>query len=485
MSSATGVAAPASNPLDDRAMRLREHIKERIDEGHAGDRIIADLAELHSNHYGEEDVAAAYDEVMRSPDYPPARAKYILENGDPLAFLRQTFKTLHSEDTAVLDIIAVAIGAQSCVTTQGVQPALTGAKGAGKTAAVKAAVHLCPEEYLITSSFSNKALFYGKLEAGMILFSDDTTLTPEMTDLVKRCMSSFQDETEYRTVDSKLQQNVRTIPPRMMFLYTSLGDQGDDQLNDRQYKIGIETGPLLDAKYEEFMKKKAVNGEPDYPLSQDVLVCRAIIREVKKHLFRVRMPFFAYVTFEDKSNRRIMRYFVDFIAAVAALRFMQREQTDPDENGVVTLTAAVEDMLTAATLFKTNEDTRKLGLTKEERALWQFIADRGGEVPEDEIIEGYSKEGTKRTATRTNVRRLLYGRTDRGQSDGGIVGKIPGATPRKDVVTTYNKKGETVHRQQNVIVIHATPNISQYAGFYSFDEEAWKRDPEYVPEEGC
>lgn len=409
----------------------------------------------------------------------------ILRNGDPLRKLRKTFTALHSGDLEVLDILAVAVGAQSCLNTQGVQPALTGNKGAGKTSAAKAAVHLFPREYLLTSTFSNKALFYADLKPGMILFSDDTTLTPDMTDLIKRCMSSFQEETEYRTVDGKLKPRVYTIPPRTMFLFTSLGDQGDDQLNDRQFKIGVETDERKDEDYETFLKRKATEGEPDYPLTRDVLVCRAMVLEVKRRLFRVRMPFFKYVSFEDKSNRRIMRNFVDFIAAVAALRFMQRQQSEPDEAGVITLTATTEDMQTAAALFKSNEDTRKLGLTKEERALWQYIADQGGEIPEGELIERYSKSGQRRTATRTNIRRLLYGRTDRGREDGGLVGKIPGAHVRKDLVSTTGKSGETIRRQQNVIVIAARPDISHYASFYTFGTEAWKRDPEYVSGVGC
>ncbi|WP_292731210.1 hypothetical protein [Methanoculleus sp.] len=411
-----------------------------------------------------------------------AEALGVLETGDPLETLRATFATLHSGDREVIDTIAVAVGAQSCVNTQGVQPALTGSKGAGKTAGAKAAVHLIPREYLIEGTFSNKALFYAELKPGMVLFSDDTTLNNEMTDLIKRCMSSFQEETEYRTVDSKLRPRVYTIPPRTVFLFTSLGDQGDDQLNDRQFKIGVEVDDRADAAYEEFLKRKAIEGEQDYPVSRDVLVCRAMIREMKRHIFRVRMPFFNYVGFEDRSNRRIMRYFTDFIAAVAVLRFAQRERSEPDENGVVTLTATVSDMRTAADLFKTNEDTRKLGLTKEELRLWHVIAEHGGEIAENDLIALCGGDGRKRPGTRTHVRRLLYGRTDRGVDEGGLLGKVPGADVRKEIAAVFGKDGETVRRQRNMIVIKARPDISLYSGFYRFDEDAWRRDPEYIPE---
>ncbi|PKL61803.1 MAG: hypothetical protein CVV31_09210 [Methanomicrobiales archaeon HGW-Methanomicrobiales-2] len=411
-----------------------------------------------------------------------AEALDILESGDPLETLRDTFETLHSGDREVIDTIAVAVGSQCCVSTQGVQPALTGSKGTGKTSGAKAAVHLIPREYLIEGTFSNKALFYADLKPGMVLFSDDTTLNNEMTDLIKRCMSSFQEETEYRTVDSKLQPRVYTIPPRSVFLFTSLGDQGDDQLNDRQFKIGVEVDDQADAAYEAFLKRKAIEGEQDYPVSRDVLVCRAMIREVKRHLFKIRMPFFRHVAFEDRSNRRIMRYFTDFVAAVAALRFAQRERSEPDEDSVITLTATVADMRTAANLFKTNEDTRKFGLTKEELRLWHVIASRGGEIGEDDLIELCGKDGRSRSGTRTHVRRLLYGRTDRGVDEGGLLGKVPGATVRKEVAAGFGRDGETVRRQRNLIVIKARPDISLYSGFYRFDEDAWKQDPEYIPE---
>lgn len=396
--------------------------------------------------------------------------------------LRETYGALHSGDLEVIDTIAVAVGSQCCVNTQGVQPALTGGKGSGKTSGAKAAMHLMPREFLIEGTFSNKALFYADLKPGMVLFSDDTTLNGDMTDLIKRCMSSFQEETEYRTVDSKLRPRVYTIPPRTVFLFTSLCDQGDDQLNDRQFKIGVETDDQTDAAYEEFLRQKAIEGMPDYPVLRAVLVCRAMIREMKQHLFRVRMPFFKYVTFEDKSNRRIMRNFVDFIAGVAALRFAQRQRSEPDENGVVTLSATVADMRTAAELFKTNEDTRKLGLTKEELRLWHVIAGYGGEIAESDLIALCGRDGRSRSGTRTHIRRLLYGRTDRGADDGGLLGKVPGATVIQEVAAGVGRDGETVRRQRNMIVIRARPDITLYGSFYRFDEDAWRRHPEYIPE---
>jgi hypothetical protein len=80
------------------------------------------------------------------------------------------------------------------------------------------------------------------------------------------------------------------------------------------------------------------------------------------------------------------------------------------------------------------------------------------------------------------VRRLLYGRTDRGVDEGGLLGKVPGATVRKEVAAGFGRDGETVRRQRNLIVIKARPDISLYSGFYRFDEDAWKQDPEYIPE---
>lgn len=85
------------------------------------------------------------------------------------------------------------------------------------------------------------------------------------------------------------------------------------------------------------------------------------------------------------------------------------------------------------------------------------------------------------SSCRDNAGRYLRSRFA-GADEGGLLGKVPGATVRKEVAAGFGRDGETVRRQRNMIVIKARPDISLYGSFYRFDADAWKQDPEYIPE---
>lgn len=445
-------------------------------------RYIRDEEERLSQEAGE--IPGADDLDPEITDEIQQEAIEILTSGDPLRKIRETYGTLHSGDQEVIDVFVIGFCAGSATNSQGVQPALTGSKGAGKTSAAQAATHLLPREYLLSGTFSNKALLYCGLKPGMVLFSDDTVLSEDINDLIKRAMSNYQQPTEYLTLDGDRNPVTLTIPPRQTFLFTSISDQGDDQLSDRQYKVGIDVDPERDQKYAEYLQKKAITGEPDYPTSRDVLICRAIFREIRKNLYRVEMPFFRYVKWNDTTRRRVMRFHLDFVAGMAILNHRRREQGEPDENGVITLTATPEDLTGADPIFETNEDTRKLSLTREERALWEFfISQNREEIPLPDLKEAYTtayKHQTGRDLTDTTFRRMLYGRSDRsrGPDGGGLIGKLPGAEKFKEV-TTRDLGGETARRERVVIKLpRDTGGLSGYSTFYTFNRREWERHQE-------
>lgn len=373
-------------------------------------------------------------------------AEEILLNGDPIEMFQKTFKTLHVGDVEVLNTILCAQCAQQALTTDGIQPVLSGSKGAGKTSAVKAALHLTPKEYLLSGSFSDKSMFHNpRLRSGCVVFSDDVVLSPDIISTIKRAMSNFQEITQHTTlikVNKQLEVQELFIPSRVVFIFTSVHDVGDDQLSDRQYRISIEQSKESDKKYAEFLLKRLSEGRMVYPESHEVKVCREILKQIKKHVFRVKIPFANRIHFNDLSGKRNMGTFADFIQASAILHYMQRELID-DESGPV-LCAIEEDFEIAKEMFQANAKTRKYDLTKAEHALLEFIILMGGEITEQEIIEKYSKGGENKTATRMQIRRLLNGRDGKG----GLCEKVPGLTVTKE--SRKVDEGQTI-RQVNVI----------------------------------
>lgn len=433
------------------------------------------------------------DEAIAKKDIEDAAIAVLRD--DPITFIQDTFGTVHSGDPEVAKVLSVAVGAQSCINTMGIQPAIGGPKGGGKTSIAMSFVHLLPPEWVLKGSFSSKAIFYHSIQPGTIIFSDDTTLPPELNDLVKRSMSDFQNPTVHYSLDKNRNPIPLTIPPRVMWLFTSIGDQGDEQLNDRQFKMSVSPDVNADSNYETFLKQRAATGMADYPLSRNVRICREMVRQVKGHLFAVEMPMLLYVTFTEKGNRRLIRTFIDFVAGVAVLRFMQRRQYhNPDDpEGVIRLIATEADLKTAAEIYNVNRETKKFALTKDERALWEFIwnygrrhdgseIDSSGKAMyEHEIIERYalSDGNRKRDGTRTAVRRLLYGRPDRGHP-GGITEKVPGCYRTDD----YVKSGEK-RPKKGLIVCTIGPELADYADFYTFDHNGWQKDPNFVLDSSC
>jgi len=384
---------------------------------------------------------------------PQNKAMEILQHGDPLAFFRSTFQTVHAGDRAVLDTVICGAAAQSVLNAQGIQPAVSGPKGVGKTSAMFATVHLCPPEYLLVGSFSDKALFYDpSLKAGTIILSDDTELSRDATDTIKRATSNFQKATMHSTVvkDKDLGYVTQTseIPPRLMFLFTGVDDTGDDQLNDRQYKISLENSRTDLDSYDLFLKDRMEKGVPDYPVTPGVLICREMLRQVKSHRFRVRIPFSHRILFRDMGRKRDMRMFFDFIVSSAALFFCQRtctEETDAAGDRVIVVDAEEADFYRAVEVFAYNADTRKYRLNKEERALLDYGIGLGrfeSGIPFPDLVQQYARINPQ--ATESRIRRLIFGRRDR--EGGGLSAKIPGMHTEKGLYESASGK-----RQSNII----------------------------------
>jgi len=403
-----------------------------------------------------------------TPPELKAAAEKILADGEVLEYFRDVFGTLHSEDIPILDSILCGFAALTCINTSGIQPAVNGPLGGGKTSGVKAALHLAPPERVFKTSLSSKALFYDdRLRPGIAIFSDDTTLEENLLDTIKRAMSNFQEPTEHLTVEKSSNGNrarALVIPPRIMYLFTAVGDTGDDQLCDRQYMISVDPTPQGDEKYLDFLVGKLLKGREEYPVTDDVLVCREVLRDLGAKTFRVRIPWAERVEFRDRSRRRNIGSFFDYCMASAVLNYRKRPQgfTPGDEENVITLDATEEDFLVAREVFRYNQDTRAYDLSKEERALldWLIQRDLGDGVTETEIIRDFrTRSGAP--WSRGKVRGLLYGYRDRG----GLMQKVPGMWYESRLLEI----GERSRRQVNVIF---TPKV---VGSRLSDYEDWAR----------
>lgn|GEM_PF-1164425 len=390
-------------------------------------------------------------------------AREILEKGDPITYHREAFAALHSGDQEIGDVWLMSAMTQAAVTTAGIQPGFSGKKGSGKSHGTRAALHLHPPEYVIDGSFSNKALLYdGGIPAGSIVYSDDTVLAIETASMVKRAMTGFQTGIEHRTVNKNGGRNTAErlkIPPRCLFAFSSVYDAGDDEIQDRQYLISLAPTPEDDKKWLDFLKERLAAGREEFPVTREVLVCREMIRQVKAHTFKVRIPFTDRITFAAPGAKRDVLMFFDFLQASAVLHHLKRKrETAPD--GIITVDADEADFHIAAKIFQASEQTRAFKIGKAERALLQWIGEHstpGEGIEETKVIREY---GEKFKVNRASIRRLLYGR----DGNGGIVNKVPGVD--KVAETRHTAGGKSV---KNIIYVDsmaaAAVSLGEFAAF--------------------
>lgn len=396
-------------------------------------------------------------------------AQEILESGRVLEYFKEVYKTLHSGDHEILEIITLAGVAAAAITTTGIQPGFSGLKGAGKTSGTRAALHLWPEEYVVDGSLSNKALFYEeKLKPGCAIFSDDTYLPEELLQTLKRAMSSFQQGAVYLTVGKGPNGggNVairKQIPPRAVFLLTSIDDSGDLELADRQYKLSIHPTQEKKVARVQFLQARLMEGREALPITPEVKICRQVLRTIKNLTFRVKIPYSMRLTFSNVDNMRDIEQFYDFLQAVAVLNYINRPRVI--ESGITVIEASEEDFLTACRIFTAAEDTRKYKLTKQERSLLDWLCEEAERNPnqgkaESEIVRDFGK---KNAMSRSTIRRLLYGKN----GEGGLCAKIPGLYMQKEQIQNNNYDQREGRISANVIYADKDmkSSLSDYTAF--------------------
>lgn len=375
-------------------------------------------------------------EEEQGPTEIDLAADEIINRQAVMEHFLKTFKTRHAGDEESAKVMMLVSMAGSSLTSEGIHFHATGKKGTGKTTAIRAFLSLWPEEYVMAGEFSLKGLYYHKVKQGHAIWPDDSYANPESESHIKRAMSTFQEPTIYYSVgkgDNGSNEGLTfTIPPRVCFFGSNTGKPGSDELADRQYRISMIQTPEGDKAFWEYLKKRIKTGEGAGHDSEDVLICRAILRKFKGQRFKVIIPFADRMEFTSLEIRRDIEMFLSFVDAVTVMNYAGREQMkgEDSEGEFTILTATEADFLTACRIFKASENQggRKMQLSQDEMnlAIWmskQMDFDSDG-ILEQDILKKY---GELKGMGRTAIKRLLTGRN----GNGGLINQIPGAHAMK------------------------------------------------------
>ena len=392
-----------------------------------------------------------------NPTPPPAEDEYrkralaILQHGDPLAFLLDTFNKTHVGDRTVAESLAMSVASRSVENTNGLHVAISGNSGKGKTHACTTMQNLIPEDSRLKGTVSDRALYYDDdLRAGTVFLFDDVALSDDLQEVLKSATTNFREPIEHRTLTTERKLRVCTIPARCVWWLAKVEDPGDDQVMNRMLTVWIDDSAEQDKRVLAHMKEVEATGRDQS--EDDILTARAIWEAVGEEILTVRIPFARRIEFSTTQNRRNPGMLFDLIKCHARLFYLQR---DRDEDGAVV--AREEDFWAAAKLYAALSGAaggQETKLTKNEAAALETVAKMGVEV--------FTVRGLQSALGLSyhQTYRLLHGYTNNRATYTGILDKCPAvsyidATVAGEMVGV----GETVRRREH---------------YFSFDLEAYR-----------
>ena len=189
---------------------------------------------------------------------------------------------------------------------------------------------------------------------------------------------------------------------------------GDELLN-RLFGLDVDDSVDQDEAVTKQQLERAKYGDVALPEDDDVKVCRAIINEVKKKLFKVIIPYSDYIVWKGAGDRRNLPRFLDLIKGFAALRFMQRSEIFDDE-----ILASLKDFEDAKALYEQGKTGLATKLTKAEQRLVGWMVGKGPLSINDIVKEYLKPNGGQYTSEA--IRKMLEGKRD-GK---GLTDKVPG-----------------------------------------------------------
>jgi hypothetical protein len=331
------------------------------------------------------------------------RARLELEFGDPLALINAAYEFNHYGDKEVARAVIFAAMLQASSTTKGLQVYLTGDKGAGKSSALKSALHLLPN--VLDTSFSSKALYYKPPMEKQSVVIDDANLNEDQVTLLKRCITNFQCETKHLTVINKEVKEM-SIPKRILWFGTSVLEDGDDQFKDRFMTITLKNSKMDDLEYAKFELRRRSEGRAEYETNDDVEVAREIVREIHKNEYIVEgLENIRFVYYHD---RRLINIFLDLVEASAILHWMQREHTVT--GNFVKVRPDERDIMAAASfqLFNFMDEEADGRMNRTEKELSDLLQRSMGNTVMRQFTE--AEISTIWGKPIPSVRNVLYGR---------------------------------------------------------------------------
>lgn len=374
-------------------------------------------------------------------------ALLVLRSGDPLRAMLRTFALDHEGDETVAECLIMSLASRSVLNTTGLHVSVSGESGKGKSHAFSTLIRQVPERHQLSGSMSNKALFYiENLQPGTVIVLDDTSLSDDMSEILKGVTTSFRKPFIYRTVNKDRKGFVCTIPERCVWWVAKVEGSGDDQVFNRMLTCWIDDTIEQDnrvlTRILEDSEALPEHGDAERP---DVLLCRVMWELLGRERLHVVIPFAKRIRFQSQTNRRNPEMLLGLVKAHALLFSMQRDRQEV--NGIPCIMANRADFDGAARLYCLLNGSAGGQTTK----LTKMESDLVSSIVTLRWIEFTIPMLQKATALSNAVlHRLIHGYTSRGAAYTGLLEKCPAiAYTDRTIISEDEMTGHSTRRRTN------------------------------------
>jgi hypothetical protein len=360
-------------------------------------------------------------------------AARIIAADQGFSYCVQSWNKSHDGDLAVGKILFIQRGAQCCINTKGIHVHLTGSSAAGKSDAAKCYCEREPKNLVVNADISPRALYYAADLAGegATVNVDDTVWTDELGNLFKKATTEFQNGAELLVVnDTKNGRKtvLEKIKPRTAFIMSSVRADAEDQVRDRTLAVPVLSSPERIEEIKGFMAGKFMKPQTRAN-TEDIAICRAIVKDMASHLWEVIIPFADRVVIRGET--RAMAIFLDIICSCACWHYTKRQQIEagPGFRGF-NLVATEADFYEAKEIYEAVQGHSREKLTEKEVLILKTIKEQGllsskNNQPIRVIQRGVLQKLTGISApTLTNY---IHGRKHKGGGErgSGLLDKVP------------------------------------------------------------
>ncbi|MDX8551714.1 hypothetical protein KHC33_10855 [Methanospirillum sp. J.3.6.1-F.2.7.3] len=380
----------------------------------------------------------SHDSNTTSYTFPcdiPEKATEIIQNGDPVAYLKKSIAVDHEGDDVVASCLIMSFASISVLNSNGLHVLVTGESGKGKSHIFDTMIQHVPPEERLDGRLSDKALYYTEgLKPGTAICLDDVTLSEAMQETLKGVTTSFKKPFLYRTVNKDRKGQVCIIPERCVWWVAKVNGTGDDQVWNRMLTCWIDDSSEQDEK----VLERELAAAEEFPeifteTREEVLVSHEIWKQVKP--VYVVIPFAKRIRFTSSTNLRNPGMLLDLIKSHTALHQYQRQKVQRGNVDVVIATE--EDFDFANQIYQALNSVsggQNTKLTKSESLLIESIRKAGrGEYTMKELQDLTNK-------SYESIRKLIRGSGEKS-SHNGLLEKCPAITYlyRTDMTDTGNR----------------------------------------------